>query len=240
MLREMCGHCCARTGFRFDCREGRGRLVCRICSAPVSFGRADTVASAWQSFMLTLADTVASAVDKAPQAAMASDIMRAARLLWSPSQPGGKPLIAWMGKPRLGVNDIPADCAEPLASARLSGRMLTLFGIARLLDLADARSRIGPPPDFLLDKFSAGDLSPFAPRPVVCRPQNAEDHGTVSTPRSDAEYRALAEQILASSQWRAVQGAGRTVRERALARLMNEALDRVPRARAGAPDPAAP
>lgn len=39
LLREMCGHCLARTGFRFDCREGRGRLVCGSCSAPVSFRR---------------------------------------------------------------------------------------------------------------------------------------------------------------------------------------------------------
>lgn len=240
MLRDTCGLCFARTGFRFDCRDGRGRLVCGSCSAPVSFGGADRAVSARQSFLLALADSVALALDEGPQGAAIKDIMRAARLLWSPSQPGGKPLIAWMGKPRLSVNDIPADCDEPLASARLSGRMVTLFGIARLLDLADARSRIGPPPLFLAEEFAAGDLSRSAARRAVRQPRNVERPATTYAPRPDAEYRALAEQILASPQWRAVQGAARIVRERALARLMTEALDRAPRDRAAAPGPAAP
>ncbi|MGX5850870.1 TniQ family protein [Mesorhizobium sp. PL10] len=240
MLRDTCGLCFARTGFRFDCRQGRGRLVCGSCSAPVSFGRADRAASARQSFLLALADSVALALDEGPQGAAANDIMRAARLLWSPSQPGGKPLIAWMGNPRLSVSDIPADCDEPLASARLSGRLVTLLGIARLLDLADARSRIGPPPDFLVEKFSAGDLSLSAARRVARRSQNVERPAVTYTPRSDAEYRALANEILASAKWKAVQGADRVLRERALARLMTEALDRAPRARADAPGPAAP
>ncbi|MER8835858.1 TniQ family protein [Mesorhizobium sp. M0909] len=240
MLRDLCGHCFARTGFRFDCREGRGRLVCGSCSAPVSFGAADTVDSERQSFLLALADTVALAVDGGPQDAAAKDIMRAARLLWSSSQASRKPFIAWLGQPRLSGNDMPADRDEPLATASLQGRMLTLFGIARLLDLADARSRIGPPPFFLAEKFAAGDLSRSPTGRVVPQPQNVERHATTCAPRSDAEYRALAEEILASSQWRAVQGAARIMRERALARLMTEALDRAPRDRAAGLDPAAP
>jgi hypothetical protein len=116
--------------------------------------------------------------------------------------------------------------------------MLTLFGIARLLDLADARSRMGPPPDFLAEKFAQGDLSPA--RRVVRRPENAERSVVTYTPRSDADYRAMADEILASAKWKAVQGADRVVRERALARLMAEALDRAPRVRADAPGPAAP
>lgn len=238
MLRDICGLCFARTGFRFDCREGRGRLVCGICSAPVSFGRAGMAVSGRQSFLLELAETVALAVDKEAQGAMAGNIMRAARLLWSPSQPDGKPLIAWMGKPRPSVQDMPVDCTEPLATAGLSGRMLTLFGIARLLDLADARSRLGPPPDFLVEKFKQGDLSPA--RRVVRRPQNVERPVVTYKPRPDAEYRALADDILASAEWKAMQGAARAVREHALARLMTDALDRAPRARADAPGPAAP
>lgn len=240
MLRDTCGLCFARTGFRFDCREGRGRLVCGSCSAPVSFRRAVRAVSARQSFLLTLAETVTAAVDKEPQGVAANDITRAARLLWAPSQPGGKPFIAWMGKPRPSATDMPADCTEPLATATVSGRMLTLLGIARLLDLADARSRMGPPPDFLAEKFAQGDLSPSAAHRVVPRPENAERSAVTYTPRSDADYRALADEILASAKWKAVQGADRAVRERTLARLMTEALDRAPRARADAPGPAAP
>jgi len=206
----------------------------------VSFAGADRVVSGGQSFLLALADTVALAIDEGAQGAMAKDIMRAARLLWSSSQAGGKPFIAWLGQPRLSGNDMPADRDAPLATAALPGRMVTLIGIARLLDLADARSRIGAPPVFLAEKFAHGDLSPSAERRVMRRPRNVEDHGTPCPPRSDAEYRALAEEILASPQWRAVQGADRVVRERALARLMTEALDRAPRARAAAPGPAAP
>ena len=240
MLRDRCGHCFARTGFRFDCREGRGRLVCGSCLVPVSFGRADRVVSGRQSFLLALADSVALAVDGGPQGAVAKDIMRAARLLWSPSQAGGKLFIAWLGEPRPSASDMPADRDEPLATATLSGRMVTLFGIARLLDLADARSRIGPPPVFLAEEFAHGDLSPSAARRVARRPQNVERSAVTCTPRSDAEYRALAEQILASLEWRAVRGANRVARERALTRLMTEALDRAPRARAAGPGPAAP
>jgi hypothetical protein len=240
MLREMCGHCFARTGFRFDCREGRARLVCGTCSAPVSFGGADMVVSGRKSFLLALADSVASAADEGPQGTAAKDIMRAARLLWSPSQASGKPFIAWLGEPRPSGNDMPADRDEPLATAALPGRMLTLLGIARLLDLADARSRIGPPPVFLAEKFAQGDLSSSAARRVVPQPRNAERHATTCALRSDAEYRALAEQILASHQWKAVQGAGPVARERALARLMTEALDRAPRGRAAGLGQAAP
>ncbi len=240
MLRDMCGHCFARTGFRFDCREGRGRLVCGSCSASVSFGRADSVVSEWQSFLLALTNTVTLAIEEGPQGTVAKDIMRAARLLWSSSQAGGKPFIAWLGQPRLSGNDMPADRDEPLATASLQGRMLTLFGIARLLDLADARSRIGPPPFFLAEKFAAGDPSRSAARRVVPQPQNVERHAPTRALRSDAEYRALAEQILASHQWKAVQGAGSVARERTLTRLMAEALDRAPRGRAAGRDPAAP
>ncbi|UVK49484.1 TniQ family protein (plasmid) [Mesorhizobium sp. AR07] len=240
MLRDLCGHCFARTGFRFDCREGRGRLVCRSCSAPVSFGRANRVVSERQSFLLALTDIVTLAIEEGPQGTATKDIMRAARLLWSSSQAGGKPFIAWLGHPRLNGNDMPADREEPLATASLPSRMLTLFGIAQLLDLADARSRIGPPPFFLAEKFAAGDLSRSATGRVVPQTRNVERPATTYAPRSDAEYRTLAEEILASPQWRAVQGAARTVRERALARLMTEALDRAPRDRAAGLDPAAP
>lgn len=201
---------------------------------------ADRAVSARQSFLLTLADSVAAALDEGPQGAAANDIMRAARLLWAPSQPGGKPLIAWMGEPCPSATDMPADCTESLATGTLSGRMLTLFGIARLLDLADARSRMGPPPDFLAEKFAQGDLSPSAAHRFAPRPENSERSAVTYTPRSDAEYRALADEILASAKWKAVQGAARAVRERALARLMIEALDRAPRVRADAPGPAAP
>ncbi|EXL04972.1 hypothetical protein BG36_09440 [Aquamicrobium defluvii] len=206
----------------------------------MSFEGADRAVSARQRFLLTLTETVTAAVDKEAQGAMAGNIMRAARLLWAPSQPGGKPFIAWMGKPRLSAHGMPADYTEPLATAGLSGRMLTLFGIARLLDLADARSRIGPPPDFLVEKFAQGDLSLSAAHRVERRPQNVERPAMTYAPRPDAEYRALADEILASAKWKAVQGADRAVRERALARLMTEALDRAPRVRADAPGPAAP
>ncbi|WP_189524345.1 TniQ family protein [Mesorhizobium sp. M4B.F.Ca.ET.143.01.1.1] len=240
ILQDTCGRCFARAGFRFDCREGRARLACGICSAPVHFGGVGVAVSERESFLLELADTVASAVDEGPQGTAAKDIMRAALLLWAPSRPGGKPLIAWLGSPRPRSNDMPADCTDPLATAALPGRMATLFGIARLLDLADARSRIGPPPAFLMEKFAQDDLSPSAAQRVVRRPQKVECPAVTYTPRSDAEYRVLADEILASGEWRAVQGAGRIVREQALARLMTEALDRAPRARADVPGPAAP
>ena len=60
------------------------------------------------------------------------------------------------------------------------------------------------------------------------------------TLRSDADYRALAQEILESAEWRGVQGSSPTTRNRVLGRLMNQALEPMSRGRAGGPGRAGP
>jgi hypothetical protein len=243
ILRDFCGRCFSRVGFRFHGLAGQARLVCGACSVVVSCGQADAAEPEKLEFPLALANAVTAVVDGHAGGASSEDIMRAARWLWAPSQADKKPFIAWfgLGLPT-GWHGMPAELAAPLATASLAWRIATLIGVAQLLDLADARRRFGPPPTFLLQAFAAepdGGSRP-ASRSAVRPSGETETPATKLKLRSDAEYRALAEAILASPDWKRVERASAATRGRVLGRLMTQALDRAPRARAAVPGRAAP
>jgi hypothetical protein len=88
----------------------------------------------------------------------ADELMRAARQLWMPPCARSwtrTPFIARVvpGAPRLPFIGARADMSEPLATVPLGWRMVTLIGVAQLLDLAGARQSLGAPP-FTLDELA--------------------------------------------------------------------------------------
>ncbi len=243
-LRDFCGRCFSRAGFRFHGLDGQARLVCDRCSTVVSCREADRAEPEKLEFLVALADAVTAVVDgEAGDNRPQEDIMRAARLLWTASQADNKPFIAWsgLGLPT-GWHGMPAERAAPLATASLAWRITTLIGVAQLLDLADARQRFGPPSTFLQQAFVAGPEKGSRPASSSAVPPFNETAkpATKIKLRSDAEYRVMAESILANPEWRKLQGTGAPARKRLLGRLMIQALDRVPRDQAAAPGRAAP
>jgi hypothetical protein len=88
----------------------------------------------------------------------ADELMRAARLLWAPPRARSwsrTPFIARVAAdaPRLPSSGARADMSEPLATVPLGWRMVTLIGVARLLDLGGARQFLGSLP-FTLDRLA--------------------------------------------------------------------------------------
>lgn len=240
-LVDICGRCFGAAGFRFECVEERVRLICSACSTTVTHVRFNAIGPEKMEFLLALSATIAAAVEgTAPIGGPGRDeIARAARLLWAPSQADGKPFILWLD-PALPSRwrGGPWDRAAPLPTATLAWRTLTLIGVARLLDLADARRRFGPPPAFLLKIFEAPQAEASSRRPALCgHPADARPSITF---RSDADYRALAHEILESAEWRGVQVSSPATRNRMLGRLMNQALEPMSRGRAGGPGRAKP
>lgn len=240
-LVDICGRCFGAAGFRFECVEERARLICSACSTTVTHVRFNSIGPEKVEFLLLLSATVTAAVEGfAPVGGPGRDeIARATRLLWAPSQADGKPFILWLD-PALPSRwrGGPWDRAAPLATATLAWRTLTLIGAARLLDLAEARRRFGPPPAFLLKIFEAPQAEASSRRPALCgHPADARPSITL---RSDADYRALAQEILESAEWRSVQGRSPATRNRVLGRLMNQALEPMSRGRAGGPGRARP
>ena len=238
---DICGRCSGAAGFRFECVEERARLICSACATTVTHVRFNAIGAEKVEFLLLLSATIAAAVEGfAPVGGPGRDeITRAARLLWAPSQADGKPFILcldpalpprWRGGPW--------DRAAPLATATLAWRTLTLIGVARLLDLAEARRRFGPPPAFLLKIFEAPQAEASSRRPALCG-YPADGRPSI-TLRSDADYRALAQEILESAEWRGVQGSSPATRNRVLGLLMNQALEPMSRGRAGGPGRARP
>jgi hypothetical protein len=244
-LSEACPYCLSNLGFRFKACGGLARLVCARCDrAARRLGpMGEAAPSGIQSFFGTLAGVIAQASDD--RRSRADSLMRAARLLWArPSGRGGSgtPFIAGLvpGVPRLPSTEARVDRSEPLATVSLGWRIATLMGVAQLLDLGEAQQHWGPPP-FTFDQLAewTGEARPAA-RPKRIHPVASglpHDRGPI---RTAAEYRALAETILASAEWRSVQGRDPAERRRKLGSLMSRALDRARPVRAVAPGRAEP
>ncbi|RUX15552.1 hypothetical protein EOA23_33395, partial [Mesorhizobium sp. M2A.F.Ca.ET.042.01.1.1] len=205
-LRDFCGRCFGSAGFRFHELAGKARLVCMTCLTVVSSCReADRAEPQKTGFLTTLADIVTAVVaGDAGRGPSPEEIMRAAKLLWTPSQADDKPFIAWsgLGLPK-GGHGMPAQRTAPLATAALTWRITTLIAIAQLLDLAGARRRFGPPPPFVFQAFAAEPENASQPT-LGSAVRQSKETGKPATRlelRSNAEYRSLAEAILASPDW---------------------------------------
>lgn len=238
VLTEACPHCLASLGWRFKVCSEAARLVCAHCDRVIGArtGPDVFVPSPFPQAMEALSMHFRDAIDTAPSEA--DRMMRVARLLWAlPRIRGGSraPVITRLVDMRLSiVVGAHVDRDAPLATLPLGWRMMTLIAIAQLLDLGEARREFGPPLVSLERLVQWTGMSTPARSPPA--PQPPSDR--VAT-RSVAEYRAMAEAILASDEWRNVQGNDAGARERVLGRLMSRALDHAPPVPGAAPDPAA-
>lgn len=245
VLAEMCPHCLSSTGWRFGTCDQDARVVCVRCARVVRSLRASAAVanSRFREALSALSAGLGDAIDNT--SSVADDLMRVARLLWTaPHGRGGSltPFIASVLTDRpLPSVEAQVDRNEPLATIPLGWRMATLIAVAQLLDLADARRDFGPPPVSIerLLEWTGGSPREAATRRVPNR--------VCATPtnrrrklRDATEYRAMAEAILASDDWRQVQGQSTSVRQRLLGRLMAQTLDRAPPVQDAAPGPARP
>jgi hypothetical protein len=157
-LSETCPHCSSSLGFRFRKRGDAARLVCLRCDRAVrSVASAGAAAPPelhgfFRMFTPILAEPVGERRSKA------DELMRAARLLWAPPRARSwsrTPFIARVAPdaPRLPSSGARADMSEPLATVPLGWRMVTLIGVAQLLDLGGARQSLGSLP-FTLDRLA--------------------------------------------------------------------------------------
>lgn len=243
ILSETCPHCLSNMGWRFKTCDRDARVVCVRC-ARVIRGRRSSPGPAdlrFREALRALSGSLSDSIDY--DLSVADEVMRVARLLWS--EPRGRsgsrtPFIARVLTDRpLPSVEAQVDRSAPLATIPLGWRMATLIAVAQLLGLADARRDFGMAP-FSLERLMewAGD-SPSS-RPIErTRPVAAEPSQDRRPQRTMADYRAMADAILASTEWRQVQGQSAGACQRMLGRLMTRALDHAPPARAGAPDPAA-
>lgn len=237
-LTETCPQCLSSLGWRFKVCGGAARLACVHCDRVI---RAQVtpnavVPSRFPEAMEALSMRFRDAIDTSPT--QADRLMRVARLLWAlPKTRGGSrtPVITRLVDTRLSPSvGAHVDRDAPLATLPLGWRMMTLVAIAQLLDLGGARRDFGPPLVSLERLVEWTGLSTPARAPPA--PQPPSDRIVT---RSVAEYRTMAEAILASDAWRNVQDSDMGVRERVLGRLMSRVLDRAPPAPGAAPDPAA-
>lgn len=237
VLTETCPHCLASLGWRFKACSEAARLVCAHCDRVIRARTVpDAVPSRFPQVMEALSMHFRDAIDTAPSEA--DRIMRVARLLWALPRTCGvsrAPVITKLVDMRLSiVVGAHVDRDAPLATLPLGWRMMTLIAIAQLLDLGGAHQAFGPPLVSLERLVQWTGLSTPARTPPA--PQPPRDRIVT---RSVTDYRAMAEAILASDEWRNVLGRDASARERVLGRLMGRALDHAPPAPGAAPDPAA-
>ncbi len=226
-LSETCAHCPSQMGFRFRNR-GVARLVCVQCQGVVrSLETPGGVASPGVLGVFSVLSRVfAQAVDSLPSAAGA--VLRAARLLWAAPRARGASATPFISRvaslapcpPRAGAAQ---DRSESLATASLGWRMVTLLGVAQLLDLGGAGQGFGPAP------FTLEQLAEWTGEAVSRRDHSlrfvASGPVRLGKPlRPAKDYRRLAETILASEEWRNARLGPAAARRRTLGRLMERAL----------------
>jgi len=242
-LIEMCPHCLSRMGWRFKTCGQDARVVCVRCTRVIHGRRSPALAdSRFLEAMRALSTGLSNVIDNEPPAA--DEMMRVARLLWTelPWRSGCRtPFIASALTDRRLPSFVEEriNRNEPLATIPLGWRMATLIAVAQLLDLADARRDFGMPP-FSLERLVdwTGDSS--ARRPMERTHPVALECSQDRLPLRDmADYRAMADAISSSKEWRQVQGQSAAVRQRLLGQLMTRALDHAPAIRGGALDPVA-
>ena len=226
-LSETCAHCPSLLGFQFRNRGGGARMVCIQCQGVVR-GVAGVAASpAIREFFTTLSCVFGQGTESLPSAA--SDVLRAARLLWAPPRARGQsktPFIARVGpgSPLPPLTGAAQDRSEPMATASLGWRMLTLLGVAQLLDLGGARQALGSAA-FTLEQLAewTGEAR-LAFRPRSARAVAGAPVRLGAPLRAPEEYLRLAQTILTSQEWRNARSGAAIERRRTLGRLANRAL----------------
>ena len=206
--------------------DAAARLVCVDCAASVEPIHRQLAEGSKDSFAL-LSATIAGALATEPS--MEARIMGAARLLWTRPRPRTGRRLPFVvdvlpGLRRLPLVDAGVDPTEPLATAPLGWRMVTLLGIAKLLNLDDQLASMDRP------QFTIAQMMEWTedwkPR------RQADERRVLSTanspqsrpPRSDAEYLALARSIIGSEKWREAQGRDSRTRQKVLSALIDTVL----------------
>ncbi|MFW8610093.1 MULTISPECIES: hypothetical protein [Rhizobium] len=185
----------------------------------------ETEAPAFLNFQIELAKAI-QAIVEGRHVLSTDDLTVAMQFLWMPTHFKGKPYIAWL-RGAFGLHPLASAFQNSLSDLSVAWRIATLLSAAQLLDLVGARQLFGEPPTFMEQAF-AGYLR-GSPSSAAERPAPATKISSVKLQlRSDAEYRRLAEKILASGEWKEVaQMKGRS-RDWHVWRLMSEALKSAP------------
>lgn len=224
ILDEACPRCLDSSGFRFVVHETAARLACIRCGRIARTVPQERRAGS-TSLFATASALVAEATDD--QSAVRDRMLHVARLLWKPPRPrtGRRtPFVADV-VPDLRLTptaQVRVDPAEPLATAPIGWRMVTLLGVAALLDLGSSSMRLGHL-SFSLDQMVA--WTEELPRQVKERSVPMAVSSRAKTlGRSDSDYLALAQSILASAEWRAVQGQDSRTQRRTLNSLIEQVL----------------
>ncbi|WFU13005.1 TniQ family protein (plasmid) [Rhizobium sp. CB3090] len=226
LLQDFCDRCFARGRFRFECSEEGARLVCGDCSTVVSGGQNKIEGGADLDFLLMLTAAVDAAIEGRKGSVALNEITAVIETLWSRSQANGKPFIAWLDL-KLPFGRLPVFTARgnPVAGLSLPWRAATFVAAAQLLDLAQARRWLGPPPPFLRQAFADRKRNPLPQAIETLDADKILETAPKLKLRSDVEYQRLAEQILASHDWKAISETRGRLRDRKLGRLMNQALN---------------
>ena len=239
LLSDVCGRCLAAgEGWRFRLLGPKARISCIRCDGVLR--TAEDVARAENSGFRAALDDLQAELRRLfdVMTPLAVEALDTARRLWlRPALRTGArlPAIARF----LGQRPSPSllariDGVAPLSSLPCGWRTATLIAVAQILDLGAARRDFGKP------VFGLARLKEWTDeRPLEHAPRVRETSPVLMAAGERARYRAMAEAILASEDWR--QGQHRTAAERRrwLGRLIVRALDPAPPVPSDAPGPAA-
>lgn len=230
-LRTYCHRCFGRAGLEFRERAGKARLVCVACLTVAASARV-VQATERPTFVEKIATSMTASVDgEAIDGLLATDILKAARLLWRPVEARGRPFIACTGLALPTERQGQPEAAAPLATASLEWRVVTLIAVAQLLDLGSARNHLGPPSALLWRAWEAerekADAARLSAQPPAQPPKVNERTFGQFVLRSDEEYRIIAGAMLAELELRLLQNMGKAARRRQLGRLMVQALNQM-------------
>lgn len=226
-LEEACPHCLAGAGFRFVFHETAARLACVECDRVVGEVRRRGPNCFEEDVFAGLSNVIAQAIDDGSP--FLERLMEVTRLLWKPPRPGTGRRLPFVANVYADLRLGPSvrawvDQSEPLATAPIGWRMVTLLGAARLLDLAGSRQSLGQLTftiDQMVDWTEERDPPPSKRMARCARLPPSRDEPSL---RPDAEYLALARSILASKEWGDVQGRDPRTQRRLLNTLIDKAL----------------
>lgn len=222
-LEEACQHCRSSWGFQFIFHEGIARLACVACERLIDV-------CAWRpetnDLFGPLSATIAAALLDHPEIAVR--ITEVARLLWArPRSRTGRRLpfvVDVLADLRLSPSAAEwIDPAEPLATAPLGWRVVTLLGTAKLLDLGGPWEE-RPRPLRTISQMLEWTYLPMAQLRKTGLELGSEALTEPPAGRSESEYLALAQSIVKSREWRAARGKDKQTRRKALNALIKKAI----------------
>lgn len=225
-LEEACQHCRSSVGFQFTLHDGAARLACVTCEGMIR-GAYIWRCPETRSIFSPLSEAVAPAFHDQPE--MAVRIMEVARLLWARPRWRTGRRLPFVVDVFPGLRLSPSvegwvDPAEPLATAPLGWRVVTLLGVAKLLGLDGPWENRERP----LRTISQMLEWTGASMPQLNKNEGLELRSEALTERppgrSDADYLALAWSIVTSREWSAALGKDRQTRRKAMHALIQKAI----------------